>query len=114
MLQLAADGYALLHSIYTTKETEAIIETIEHADNRPDTFRKAPALFAIRRLLYELPVLKDLLFIPALLHIIETVGQGYFVSKAIYFNKPADANWPVAMHRDLTIAVTDKHEVVDD
>lgn len=110
--QLATEGYTLINNVYTATQVETIIETIEHADTRPDTFRKAPALFAIRRLLYELPVLKDLLFTPALLHIIGTVGQGYFVSKAIYFNKPADANWPVAMHRDLTIAVTDKYEVI--
>lgn len=52
-----------------------------------------------------------MLFTPALLSIVETIGQGYFVCKAIYFDKPADANWPVAMHRDLTIALTEKQEV---
>lgn len=109
--ELDANGYKLIESVYTAQQVEHLVAAIEGANTNADTFRKAPALFAIRRLLHEVPELNDMVFTPALLQLIKWMGPGYFVSKAIYFDKPADANWPVAMHRDLTIAVAEKQDV---
>ncbi len=38
-------------------------------------------------------------------------GNGHFVVKSIYFDKPEESNWFVAWHQDLTIAVDKKVDV---
>jgi ectoine hydroxylase-related dioxygenase (phytanoyl-CoA dioxygenase family) len=43
--------------------------------------------------------------------IADVFGQGYFVVKSIYFDKPAKSNWFVAYHQDLTVSVNQKAEV---
>jgi ectoine hydroxylase-related dioxygenase (phytanoyl-CoA dioxygenase family) len=38
----------------------------------------------------------------------EIIGDGYFVVKSIYFDKPPASNWFVSFHQDLTISVDKK------
>jgi ectoine hydroxylase-related dioxygenase (phytanoyl-CoA dioxygenase family) len=38
-------------------------------------------------------------------------GNGYFVVKSIYFDKPEQSNWFVAYHQDLTISVDRRIEL---
>jgi ectoine hydroxylase-related dioxygenase (phytanoyl-CoA dioxygenase family) len=40
------------------------------------------------------------------------LGPSAFAVRAIYFEKSPDANWKVAWHQDLSIAVKEKHEVI--
>ncbi len=42
-----------------------------------------------------------------------TFGEGYFITKSIYFDKPEKSNWFVAYHQDLTISVDKKIEIED-
>lgn len=39
------------------------------------------------------------------------VPPGYLPVRSILFDKPAGANWKVAWHQDLTLAVRDRHDV---
>jgi ectoine hydroxylase-related dioxygenase (phytanoyl-CoA dioxygenase family) len=78
-------------------------------DGTSPAFRKTAGLFAIRRFLQEIPGTKKLIFTDRLKSIISQLfGEDYFVVKSIYFDKPAQSNWFVAYHQDLTIAVATK------
>ncbi len=49
---------------------------------------------------------------PALLSLVESIiGPRCRVVRAIFFDKTPGANWPVAWHQDLTLAVASKHEI---
>jgi ectoine hydroxylase-related dioxygenase (phytanoyl-CoA dioxygenase family) len=103
------DGFAIVEDIYTPDEIESIIATINKVDQSKDTFRKTDDLFAIRRFLIEVPEAKPLIFSSKLKSLIDGLfGLGYFVVKSIYFDKPEKSNWFVAWHQDLTIAVSNK------
>jgi len=100
------DGFAIVNDIYTRAEVNSIITAIEAADQSNPAFRKTDDLFAIRQFLKELPPVVPLIFNPKLKELIRALfGEGYFVTKSIYFDKPELSNWFVAWHQDLTIVV---------
>lgn len=110
--QLDAKGYLILEEYYDEKERTAIAAVIDTATATGAAFRKSRDLFAIRRALIELPELLPLVFTPRLKEMIAVyAGDGYFISKSIYFDKPPGSNWFVAYHQDLTIAVVEKVDV---
>lgn len=103
------NGYSILNDIYTTDEIIIILNIISQADQSNPTFRKTNDLFAIRQFLKELPDVNPLVFNDKLKRCISALfGEGYFVVKSIYFDKPPRSNWFVAWHQDLTISVDRK------
>jgi len=107
--KIAADGYSVINSIYNEGEVNTIINAIAAVDTSKPTFRKTNDLFAIRQFLKEIPQIKSLIFTDKLNKIISDLfGDGYFVAKSIYFDKPEKSNWFVAYHQDLTISVDQK------
>lgn len=110
--QFDKDGFAVLNHFYTDTAVSEIIQCIEGADTTAPTFRKTKDLFAIRQFLKEVPAVIAPIFTDAFTSIIHTImGEGYFVVKSIYFDKPVQSNWFVAYHQDLTISVAAKKEV---
>jgi len=109
---ITTNGFTILNDIYTTNEIDAIIATINKADQSNPTFRKTDDLFAIRQFLKEVPEVKKLIFNDKLKSVIRNLfGDQYFVVKSIYFDKPEKSNWFVAWHQDLTISVDKKIEL---
>jgi len=107
--QLSNEGYTIIPNIFTTDEINTIIEKILELDNSKPSFRKSGELFSIRRFLREVPGIENLIFNDKLKLIISHIfGEGYFVVKSIYFDKPESSNWFVAYHQDLTISVDTK------
>lgn len=103
------DGFKIWPAIYSKEEIATILAIIGQSHSDKPTFRKTADLFAIRQVLKEIPSLAQLIFNEKMKSLIsETFGDGYFVSKSIYFDKPANSNWFVAYHQDLTISVTEK------
>lgn len=103
-------GYAIVDTVFTTKEIELIIHEIEKISTiESKSFRKSKDLFAIRQFLKEIPSIASLLFNETIKNILEELlGGNYFVIKSIYFDKPEQSNWFVAYHQDLTISVNKK------
>ena len=68
--------------------------------------------FSIRQLVNKIPKIQKIIFDNALFremfHLI--CDENYFLSKAIYFNKPSKSNWFVSYHQDLSISVKEKIE----
>jgi hypothetical protein len=95
-------GFALFNDIYTQKEINKMAATINHVLK----YQQPSSDFAIRNLLKTVPDLKQLIYNHNLFKIIENgFGKGYFLTKAVYFNKPPTANWVVPWHQDIPINV---------
>jgi ectoine hydroxylase-related dioxygenase (phytanoyl-CoA dioxygenase family) len=110
--QVRQNGFTVIGDIYTDAEVAELISTIDKADKSNPTFRKTTDLFAIRQFLKEVPDVKKVVFNDKLKQIISGIfGDGYFVVKSIYFDKPEQSNWFVAWHQDLTISVDKKIEL---
>lgn len=106
---IAVKGYSIINGIYTGEQIRAVLAIIDAVDTSGPTFRKTDDLFAIRQFLKEVPQVKEMLFTDGLNKAIKEIfGQGYFVVKSIYFDKPKESNWFVAYHQDLTISVDRK------
>jgi len=107
--KFAEDGFLVLPDIYTGEETGLLQQQIEAADTTRSTFRRTKDLFAIRQFLKEVPQSIPVIFNTRLLGLIQSLfGSSCFVTKSIYFDKPAQSNWFVAYHQDLTISVNQK------
>lgn len=107
--EIIENGFTIINSIFSDKETEDITLAIQNTDSSKDTFRKSDDLFAIRQFLKEIPEVTKLVFNDRLREMImEIFGDKYFVVKSIYFDKPEKSNWYVAYHQDLTILVDKK------
>ena len=106
------DGFTVIDDIYTGAEINAIINIIESADRSGPLFRQTDDVFAIRQFLKAVPDVSPLLLNDRLKNVISNVfGDGYFVVKSIYFDKPGSSNWFVAWHQDLTISVDNKVDI---
>ncbi|PJE45426.1 MAG: phytanoyl-CoA dioxygenase [Flavobacterium sp.] len=112
--QIDSEGFEIINNVYSENEIEKIISEIEkvtETENRNATFRKSEDLFAIRQFHKEIPATLKYIFNHNLKEIIKSIfGQGYFITKSIYFDKPEKSNWFVAYHQDLTISVDKKVE----
>jgi ectoine hydroxylase-related dioxygenase (phytanoyl-CoA dioxygenase family) len=113
--QINTIGFTIINQVYTESEIEKLISLIENrTESNPEnaTFRKSQDLFAIRQFHKEVPETLGFIFNQNLKNIMEdTFGKGYFITKAIYFDKPEKSNWFVAYHQDLTISVDKKIEI---
>ena len=103
--ELANNGFSIINNFYTAEEIDEILNCIETNEQTGDSFMKTRDLFAIRQLIKNIPDLKKLLFNSNLLSLL---GSDYFLTKAIYFDKPSESNWFVAYHQDLSVSVTEK------
>ncbi|TDO97658.1 phytanoyl-CoA dioxygenase family protein [Flavobacterium sp. 245] len=113
--EINTEDFTIINTVYTKNEIEKLISLIENnIENKAgtSTFRKSQDLFAIRQFHKEIPETFPYIFNQNLKNIIEsTFGEGYFITKSIYFDKPEKSNWFVAYHQDLTISVDKKIEI---
>ncbi len=108
-IELEENGHSVLAQLYTDKEVNQILACIEDAEQDGDSFRKTKDLYAIRQLIKNVPELTNLLFNEKLTNLIsDLTNSEYFLTKAIYFDKPSESNWFVAYHQDLSISVNQK------
>lgn len=110
--QLVKDGFAVTKDVFSDDEIASILAAIESIDTSKPAFRKRADLFAIRRFLHEVPAAVPILFterFQSCLH--DFFGRDYFLVKSIYFDKPAQSNWFVPYHQDLTVSVDRKANV---
>jgi ectoine hydroxylase-related dioxygenase (phytanoyl-CoA dioxygenase family) len=107
--ELINNGFSILDDVYSTSEIEEIIKCIENQKKEGETFLKSTELFAIRQLLNTIPNLKKLLFNKNLIELLSTLFDStFFLTKAIYFDKPKESNWFVPYHQDISISVNKK------
>jgi hypothetical protein len=99
-----ATGYSIVSKQYAPAEIQNII-TFFDAEAQQQSLTR---LYAKRNVLGAMPQLQPLIFTDNVKKLIDSFGQGYFLTKSIYFNKPPQSNWFVPWHQDITIAVKEK------
>jgi len=107
--ELEEKGYSILSNLYTDFEVIDILNCINSVKKSNNSFIETKDLFAIRQLVKNVPKLKEYLFNKKLLTLMpELFSANYFLTKAIYFDKPNKSNWFVGYHQDLSISVDQK------
>lgn len=107
--KLLENGFAIVDNIYSDTEVENIIDCIERTNSKEGFAESSRHLFAFRQAIKKIPSLKPLVFTEKLLSVLSTLfEEPYFLTKAIYFDKPSESNWFVAYHQDLSISVDEK------
>lgn len=97
---LACNGFEVEHAVLTQTECAELGREYGPADR------------AGRRGLLNVAVVRTLARSPRLVDLVRPhVGGEPFPVRAILFNKSPQANWPVAWHQDVTIAVREKSDV---
>lgn len=105
-------GYSILANIYSENEVSKILKCLEESKPNSDKTQYNKDLFAIRQLINQVPKLSKVLFNKNLIQLLNTLfDSDYFLTKAIYFDKPPKSNWFVSYHQDLSISVDKKVEV---
>jgi len=108
-IELEENGFSILADLYSDKEISRILACIKNTEQDGNSFMKTKDLFAIRQLIKNVPELSDLLFNEKLIELISDLSESeYFLTKAIYFDKPSESNWFVGYHQDLSISVDQK------
>ena len=108
-IELEENGFSVLTDLYSENEISQISACIENAEQVGNSFMKTKDLFAIRQLIKNVPELSNLLFNKKLTELISSFSKSeYFLTKAIYFDKPSESNWFVPYHQDLSISVDKK------
>lgn len=106
------NGFTVLDRMYSDTEIDTIIACINKASAELTLGEQSTHVFAIRQVVKKIPALKSLLFTEKFHALLSSLfEEPYFLTKAIYFDKPSTSNWFVAYHQDLSISVDRKEEV---
>lgn len=108
--QVERDGFAVAEGVVTDAEILALIPLLTEVDHEGAISRRG-SVHAVRNLLEAVPEVRALARSEEVRALVTPVlGDGCFVVRAILFDKTPQANWKVAWHQDLTIAVRERAE----
>ena len=108
--KIEREGFAILDRWLDDSETlHRIEEQLQHIEVDHHASQRAGKAFGLRNLMTAVPLTRELANSESLRSLVEPVlGSDARVVRTIYFDKHKDANWKVAWHQDLTIAVRGK------
>jgi len=100
---LFENGFSITKPIFSSNEIEQLLELIGDSDKS----------YAKRQLINKSPKIKDVIFNNYNFNKLyqSICDSSYFLSKAIYFNKPKMSNWFVNYHQDISISALKKVSV---
>jgi hypothetical protein len=100
--ELNKKGFSITKPIFNETEMKQIVSMIKCSKEK----------YAIRQLINKIPEIQQIIFKNAKFKKLfeEICKEDYFLSKAIFFNKPSKSNWFVSSHQDLSISVRSKIE----
>ncbi|MDB6068426.1 MAG: hypothetical protein JWR26_4634 [Pedosphaera sp.] len=110
---LNRDGFAVIPDALQAAAISELIDALNQADSDASAVRqRGRETYAIRNLLEAVPAVRALAASPVIRSPVEAVlGSGARAVRGLLFDKTADANWKVAWHQDLTIAVEQRVDV---
>lgn len=109
--QLAQTGFAILPRVLDEPTISELIHALSQTTG-PSTRQRQQKTYAIRNLLETVPAVRHLAGSPAIRSIIEPIlGPNAQPVRGLLFDKTPEANWKVAWHQDLTIAVQKRADV---
>ncbi len=105
MRSLHDQGYAVEDDVLDDAAIARLLSILEPYCNTKQS-QTGRAVHAIRNLFEVLPELSPIVDQPGVRGLVNPIlGRDAFAVRAIYFDKPEDANWKVPWHQDQTIAV---------
>jgi ectoine hydroxylase-related dioxygenase (phytanoyl-CoA dioxygenase family) len=107
--QIERDGFAVLENSVENHTLELLEKELQHVEVDHHASQRAGKAFGLRNLTSTVPLTRELANSAVLRSIVEPVlGPAARIVRTVYFDKHKDANWKVAWHQDLTIAVREK------
>jgi ectoine hydroxylase-related dioxygenase (phytanoyl-CoA dioxygenase family) len=105
---LARDGFAVVDDVVSAGVVDDLLPALADVEHEGAIERRG-SVHAVRNLLEAVPQVAELARMPSVRGLVEPVlGPGCFVVRGILFDKTPGANWKVAWHQDLTIAVRER------
>jgi hypothetical protein len=110
---LERDGFTMLNGVFSPDVAAAIAAGIEVAlaaavGDDPAIRGGEGTLYAARNVLRLWPQTATVWHAPPLLRrLTATLGEGFGLVRALYFDKPPGNTWALPWHKDLTVAVRD-------
>jgi len=110
--KIERDGFAVIENLIDRNILDRIEKELQDIEVDHLASQRAGKAFGLRNLMSAVPLTRELANSDSLRSLIEPVLRGKArVVRTIYFDKHKDANWKVAWHQDLTIAVREKIDV---
>jgi len=105
------NGFAIVEQVIDESIVKQFLGELMSVRSANISMRAGKA-YGIRNLLNLVPLTRSIANSPSLRALVEPVlGNAARVVRGIYFDKHKDANWKVAWHQDLSIAVRNRTEV---
>ena len=105
-------GFAVFQDLLDAESIQSLLSEFENAKINNAARSRVGRVFGIRNLLNVVPYTRVLANSAACRSLVEPLlGNGARVVRGIYFDKHREANWKVAWHQDLTIAVRQRLEI---
>jgi hypothetical protein len=106
---LEANGYAIIPNVIDQACVQKLINTVSLLGNSDGARARNAGTYAVRNLLNAAPLVRALSSSSELKALVEPVlGSNAHAVRGILFDKTPGANWKVAWHQDLSIAVKEK------
>lgn len=110
--EVARQGFAVIEDVLDADTVESLIQDLVTARINSRGSQRGGLTFGLRDLLNEVPSTRALANSASLKSIVEPIiGSNPRVVRATYLDKHKEANWKVAWHQDLTIAVRKRVDV---
>jgi ectoine hydroxylase-related dioxygenase (phytanoyl-CoA dioxygenase family) len=107
------EGFAVVPGVIDEGKIACAVSALERAADsaRSRRHHSGGGIYAIRNLLDAVPQLRELVDATRVCPLAsEVLGAPSFVVRSILFDKTPEANWKVAWHQDLSIAVRGRRE----
>lgn len=110
LVKIERDGFAVVKDVIDEAQRTSLSAELSVIDATTAPRQRGRAA-GLRDLMNVVPATRSLAETPALRALVEPVlGTGARVVRGILFDKTADANWKVAWHQDVTIAVRERRD----
>ena len=106
------DGFLIVPNVLDQGRCVKALALIASLERTHSAVLASKDLFAIRDVCGILPELIPVVWTSSLRDLVSRYcGERAFITKSIYFDKPAASNWFVAYHQDISISVDRRYEV---
>jgi ectoine hydroxylase-related dioxygenase (phytanoyl-CoA dioxygenase family) len=106
---LERDGFTLISQLFGRSITDKLIYCL--TDSATERSQRAGETYGARNLFGLEPIRAAAKFAALSDLLASTMGEDTQAVRAIYFDKTQNANWPVAWHQDLSLALSERREL---
>ncbi|MCC2669694.1 MAG: protein involved in biosynthesis of mitomycin antibiotics/polyketide fumonisin, partial [Armatimonadetes bacterium] len=106
-----AAGFALAPGVLTAAEIERLVAALDAAEPGAAALRRGGSIYGMRHVATLVPEVRELAMAVVRGLAEAVLGEPASLVRSLLFDKNPAANWNVAWHQDLTIAVRERRDV---